>query len=50
MDRRYMEVLNILNNTDYITAAVIAQKLKISEKTVRTTINGLKNALSGHGA
>lgn len=50
MDSKLNEILKLLSEDEYITSKFLADKLSISEKTVRTRIVQLSEFLSEHGA
>ena len=50
MDSKLHELLELLSEDEYITSRHLAEKLSISEKTVRTRIKQLSEMLSEHGA
>lgn len=50
MDSKLNEILMLLSDDVYITSVQLAEKLSISEKTVRTRIGQLAEFLSEHGA
>lgn len=50
MDSKLNEILKLLSEDEYITSKFLADKLSISEKTVRTRIGQLSEFLSEHGA
>ncbi|MEY8462219.1 BglG family transcription antiterminator [Streptococcus merionis] len=50
MDSKLYEILMLLSEDDYMTSRHLAEKLSVSEKTVRTRIGQLSEILSEHGA
>ncbi|MBQ0064401.1 MAG: transcription antiterminator [Firmicutes bacterium] len=50
MENRLKQILKILSNQSYRTAASIGKELNVSEKTVRNTIKDINVLLKGNGA
>ncbi|MGT2756666.1 PRD domain-containing protein [Streptococcus ovuberis] len=50
MDSKLYDVLNLMSQDSYQTSQDLADKLEISEKTVRTRIKELKEILTAYGA
>lgn len=50
MNRELIEILNLLSEHTYITAAQLAAQILVHERTVRTRIKELNRILASHGA